>query len=211
MVSSSAAAPRDQILAAATTVFAEVGFAGARVDEIADRAGVNKAMLYYHVGNKRALYDAVLRMVLAHVRAVLAEVIASSDDPAERLHAIARGIATFAETDPDLPAILFREVATGGKNLEDDLLRELAQIFATVRGIYDQGAESGAFQRADPLVAHFIFVGSLFFLVGSKPLRGRLRALMNLPSAGEETPHALASNFIGLLLDGLRVRNGESS
>ncbi|HSN67988.1 MAG TPA: helix-turn-helix domain-containing protein, partial [Thermoanaerobaculia bacterium] len=42
--------PRDQILTAAAAVFAEVGYAGARVDEIAERAGVNKAMLYYHVG-----------------------------------------------------------------------------------------------------------------------------------------------------------------
>ncbi|HVR42592.1 MAG TPA: helix-turn-helix domain-containing protein, partial [Thermoanaerobaculia bacterium] len=48
----SSANPRDHILDVAAAVFAEQGFAGARIDEIARRAGVNKAMLYYRVGNK---------------------------------------------------------------------------------------------------------------------------------------------------------------
>ena len=54
-------APRDAILDAASAEFAERGFAGARVDEIAARAGVNKAMLYYRIGDKQTLYNAVLR------------------------------------------------------------------------------------------------------------------------------------------------------
>ncbi|HEY0590582.1 MAG TPA: TetR/AcrR family transcriptional regulator [Thermoanaerobaculia bacterium] len=203
--------PRHQILAAATAVFAETGFAGARVDEIADRAGVNKAMLYYHVGNKRALYEEVLRSVIAHVRSVLDRVVASSDDPTERLQRIAREIASFADSNPDLPAILFREVATGGRNLDDELLRELSQVFAKIRRIYELGAESGAFRPTDPLLAHLIFVGSLFFLIGSKPLRGRLRALMGTAAETEETPDALAAHFTELLLEGLRVRKGEWS
>jgi AcrR family transcriptional regulator len=52
-----------RILAAAKEVFAEVGFAGARVDEIARRADVNKASLYYHIGDKKALYAEVLHDV----------------------------------------------------------------------------------------------------------------------------------------------------
>ncbi len=210
MVSSSPT-PRDQILGAATAVFAQVGYAGARVDEIAARAGVNKAMLYYHIGNKRALYDAVLRSVFSYVRDVLDRVAAGSPDPAERLRCVAREIATFAETNPDLPAVLFREVAAGGRNLSDDLLPELAAVFGEIRGIYQLGERSGEFRPADPLVAHSVFVGALFFLVGSKPLRGRLRSLLGVAPAAEETADALARNFTDLLLDGLRVRERKSS
>ena len=50
-----------RILKAATTIFSEVGFAGARVDEIAKCAGVNKATIYYHIGDKQALYARVIR------------------------------------------------------------------------------------------------------------------------------------------------------
>ncbi|MGB0629225.1 MAG: TetR family transcriptional regulator [Alphaproteobacteria bacterium] len=53
-------ASRERILAAATDVFAAQGLDGARVDEIADRAGLNKRMLYYYFGNKDDLFAAVL-------------------------------------------------------------------------------------------------------------------------------------------------------
>lgn len=208
MVSST---PRDQILAAATSVFAELGYAGARVDEIAERAGVNKAMLYYHVGNKGELYAAVLRSVIAHIRTVFDRVIASTPEPAARVRGIAREIAIFASDHPDLPSVLFREVATGGKNLDDELLRELSAVFAGVRSVYQDGSDLGVFRPTDPLVAHFVSVGALLFLVGSKPMRERLRRSAGEDGQGEETAEILASRFTDLLLDGLRIRNENRS
>lgn len=62
-------ATRARILDAAKTEFAAHGFAGARVDRIADEAGVNKRMLYHYFGNKRDLYREVyLRQVEEHGR-----------------------------------------------------------------------------------------------------------------------------------------------
>ncbi len=46
----------ENILDAASEAFAESGYAGARVDDIAKRAGINKATIYYNVGNKKELY-----------------------------------------------------------------------------------------------------------------------------------------------------------
>jgi len=60
-----ATATREVLLDAATLVFAEQGFAGARVDEIATRAGVNKALIYAYYGDKKGIYRAVLG---AHLR-----------------------------------------------------------------------------------------------------------------------------------------------
>jgi AcrR family transcriptional regulator len=70
--------PKARILAAAAEVFAQIGFAGARVDDIAARAGVNKAMLYYHVGDKERLYTAVLVEVLDRGSAALREAAAGA-------------------------------------------------------------------------------------------------------------------------------------
>ena len=55
----------EQILDAAAREFAERGYAGARVDRIARRAAVNKAMLYYHFASKRQLYRTLLRRMFA--------------------------------------------------------------------------------------------------------------------------------------------------
>jgi AcrR family transcriptional regulator len=53
-------AARRRILDAGAAEFATVGFAGARVDRIADRAGINKRMLYHYFGDKQGVYGAVL-------------------------------------------------------------------------------------------------------------------------------------------------------
>jgi AcrR family transcriptional regulator len=52
---------RERILAAALEEFGERGFAGARVEAIARRAGLNKQLISHHFGGKQALYDAVMR------------------------------------------------------------------------------------------------------------------------------------------------------
>src|SRR6266496_1154165 len=56
---------RERILAAAFQEFAAEGFAGARVDRIAGRAGINKRMLYHYFGDKAGLFREVLRRKIA--------------------------------------------------------------------------------------------------------------------------------------------------
>src|SRR5246127_6013045 len=63
------AATRQKLLAAARREFADSGLAGARVDEIAARAGVNKQLVYHYFGDKDALYLAVLEWVYEEIRA----------------------------------------------------------------------------------------------------------------------------------------------
>ena len=65
----SAEASQAAIVAAAAAEFSERGFEAGGVDRIAAKAGVNKAMLYYHFGSKRALYIEVLRDMFRAVSA----------------------------------------------------------------------------------------------------------------------------------------------
>ena len=62
-----AKASRERIFAAATSEFAGHGIAGARIDRIAQSAGVNKQLIYAYFGNKRSLFDAVLAQAAEHV------------------------------------------------------------------------------------------------------------------------------------------------
>jgi TetR/AcrR family transcriptional regulator len=62
-------AARDAILAAARGEFSAKGLKGARVNEIAARAGVNKQLIYYYFGSKDELYGAALESVYAEIRA----------------------------------------------------------------------------------------------------------------------------------------------
>lgn len=73
---------RERILTAALQEFSQKGLAGARVDEIARRARINKRMLYHYFGNKNDLFEEILRRKLV-ARAAWAT--AAPDDPGETL------------------------------------------------------------------------------------------------------------------------------
>src|SRR5438105_15926018 len=73
---------QELILAAAFQEFAEQGFAGARVDRIARRAGINKRMLYHYFGDKEALFRQVLRRKIAERKAWG---VSTSDEASESL------------------------------------------------------------------------------------------------------------------------------
>jgi len=73
---------RERILAAAFHEFAAKGFAGARVDGIARRAGINKRMLYHYFGDKEGLFREVLRRKMAERQAWM---MTTPDDPVASL------------------------------------------------------------------------------------------------------------------------------
>jgi TetR/AcrR family transcriptional regulator len=83
---------RLKLLKAATAVFVEKGYAGARVDEIARRAGANKAMIYYHFGLKKDLYQAVLLHLFSGLLSEVAELGEAETDPLKRLVGLYTGL-----------------------------------------------------------------------------------------------------------------------
>lgn len=98
----STAATRSALLDAAREEFAAYGIAGARVDRIAERAGVNKERIYRHFGNKEKLFDAVITQALDDLTAQIA---LPGDDPAGY---VAR-LADYYHEHPDLVRLLMWE------------------------------------------------------------------------------------------------------
>src|SRR5262245_42109582 len=94
----------DRILAAAALEFSERGFAGARVDRIAKRAKVNKAMLYYHFKSKERLYRALLRDTFSRAAERLLAVGREAAPPVEKMDRAIAAIAALIEEHPFLPA-----------------------------------------------------------------------------------------------------------
>ena len=116
----SAEASHAAIFAAAAEEFSERGFEAGGVDRIAAKARVNKAMLYYHFGSKRALYIEVLRDMF---RAVGARVRAIADGPgtaAEKLETWVATIIEEAAARPWFPPIMLRELASGAPRFDPE-------------------------------------------------------------------------------------------
>ncbi len=168
---------RDAILLAAREEFAIRGFAAARVEALATRADVNKALIYYYFGNKLGLYREVLRHGISGFVARLAAV-AASDVPAEdKVRRWVQELAAHLTENPSLPPILLRELADGGVHLDNDTLRHMTTIVPMIHGIISEGRRSGAFTEADPIALHFMLLGSLVLVTSNAPIRRRIRDL----------------------------------
>jgi AcrR family transcriptional regulator len=142
------------IFQAAALEFSERGYDAAGVDRIAARAGVNKAMLYYHYRSKRALYVAVLRDVF---RAVGARARAIADGPGTAAEKIDSWIATIvdeAAARPWFPPMMLRELASGAPRFDPDTFAMMNTVYAAVRDVIVQGQRDGEFRDVDPLLTH---------------------------------------------------------
>ncbi len=149
-----------RILEAAKDVFAEKGFAGARVDEIARRAGVNKAALYYHIGDKKALYADAFHKVIGTAAQRLIDGIKGVKTPEEKMKTYLKTLANTFDENPQVPRMMMREMASGGQNLPEIFFQDLFSIFRTLSGIIEEGKSEGVFIDSPPLLVHFMAIGA---------------------------------------------------
>lgn len=151
----------ERILVTALEAFADKGFAGARMDEIAKTAGVNKATIYYHLGNKAALYSAVLHRTLGQQAGPFAEAIAQCPTPEEKLRQYVRCVFENIQRHPALPRIFMREAASLGAHIPGQAIMDLSGIIGLLTGILAEGRQAGLFAVTTPLLVHFMIVGAL--------------------------------------------------
>jgi AcrR family transcriptional regulator len=185
---------------AAAELFAERGFDGVPIDEVAERAGVNKALISYHFGGKRRLYVAILRSTFASMTDRLKALEAEAPSAREALHAFAEAFLQVTRESPGFPTLFLREVLASG--IEPAVLPHLLEIIGVSRRLAARGVREGLFRRVDPLLLHFGLVGSLVFFFATEPARERAAAGGHVPFAMPD-PAAFVDYLEELTLRGL--------
>jgi len=151
---------RKRILDAAVRVFAEHGYHGARVGDIAKDAGVAHGLLYHYFASK----DEVLRTIfvenwgelIARFRAVEA-----ADEPAEaKLEGIAKILLRTWRNDPALVTVMVREVARS--QLLQEQVEDVREAFTILERVIEEGQSTGVFRRdLDARLASWVVYGGL--------------------------------------------------
>jgi AcrR family transcriptional regulator len=162
-----------RILDAAANVFSEVGFAGARVDEIAKRAGINKAMIYYRIGDKKTLYEEVLHDIFSDTAERIAHNIEKTQAPEEKMKTFIHNIARTVDQHHHLAPIMLRELASGTQSFPEVAGRDLARIVSMLISILKEGEKKGVFTKTNPFLIHMMIVGTIIFYKKSAPIRTR--------------------------------------
>ncbi|MDX9852505.1 MAG: TetR/AcrR family transcriptional regulator [Tenuifilaceae bacterium] len=114
-----------QILDAARRVFIRKGLSGARMQEIADEAGINKALLHYYFRSKEKLFDVILKETFAKIFPSLPDLMMNQQLTfRESLTKFVDGYITAIQHNPFLPAFVINEI-----NQNPD---KIAQVFETI-------------------------------------------------------------------------------
>jgi len=124
-----------RIVAAAREEFAKRGFAGARVDQIARRAGVNKQLLFYYYHSKRGLFQAVLAQTAGDLEAAFARLANPTGGPLERLRLTLAAQFEFLAQNPQVVALLGQGTRSDGGTAFAPAINRLVVLLAEGQGL----------------------------------------------------------------------------
>jgi AcrR family transcriptional regulator len=162
---------RREILDVATREFADRGYDGARVDEIAERTRTSKRMVYYYFGGKKQLYVAVLERAYAQIREAEAEVNLDHLPPAEAIRRLAEITFDHHEANPDFIRLVSIENIHRGEHIArlDSLAALNGPAIRLIEQILKRGRADGVFREdVDAVDVHLAISAYCFFRIANR-------------------------------------------
>lgn len=172
-----AARTKAEILDVATREFARVGFAGARVDDIAARTSTTKRMIYYYFGGKEQLFTAVLERAYGVIREAEQELDVEHLDPVAAIRKLAEVTFDHHEQHPDFIRLVSIENIHEAEHIaaSEELGRIGSPALDVIRRILESGRRSGLFTAdVDAVDLHAMISSFCFFRVANRHTFGAL-------------------------------------
>ncbi|GIE77881.1 TetR family transcriptional regulator [Actinoplanes philippinensis] len=168
---------RTELLDVATEEFADRGYSGARVDEIAARTRTTKRMIYYYFGGKEQLYLAVLERAYAEIRAAERTADVGHLDPVAAVRRLAEVTFDHHEAHPAFIKLVGVENAQQAKHMNHvaRLVDLNSSAVDLLREVLDRGHDEGLFRAdVDALDVHMMISSFCFFRVANRHTWGAL-------------------------------------
>jgi AcrR family transcriptional regulator len=143
---------RGALISAALDEFFEKGFAAARLDDIAGRAGVSKGAIYLYFESKEALFQALIESVAMPKVALMEGIAAAYPSGLEALQAIGRAAPVVIRESnlPRLMKVLISDAMTFPEIVRDYRRNVIDRVLGMVAGILERSMKAGEIRRADP-------------------------------------------------------------
>ncbi len=195
---------RQRILDAARAEFAKRGSDGARIDRIARAAKANKRMLYYHIGNKDALYLAALEGAYEHIRDAERKLNLEALAPADAITRLIEFTWDYFLENPEFMALLNNENLHRARHLKrSKKVKQMHSPFvALLADILRKGVASGAFRSNVDPVQLYITIASLSYFYLSN--NATLSTIFGRDLMGEDAKAERVAHMTDLVLAALR-------
>ena len=195
---------QEKILTAATEEFAASGASGARVDRIARKAGVNKAMIYYYFRSKDGLYRAVISTYLDRASKMITGAIDQSLEIEDFLLSISDTYARIFHLAGPFRSILLRELAGGDPAVIHRIAETLSEtgLAKKISFCLQRGIQEGRLRAVDIRQAVFSFIAMNVGFMLLAPLAGRILDVSDTDLFVQERKRAV----VDLFLNGVKAR-----
>jgi AcrR family transcriptional regulator len=185
---------QQEILAAAMAEFADRGLGGARIDGIAERAGVNKRLIYYYFGNKEGLFLAVLEQTYADIREAERALHLEMADPADAVRRLVAFTWNHYLEHPEFLTLLNSENLHRARHLQQsERIREMnSPLIQTLADVLERGRRDGIFRGGvDPVQLYISIAGLAYFYLSNNHTLSTIfgRDLMSPKALSERLSH----------------------
>lgn len=194
------------ILAAARDEFAEYGLGGARVDRIAERAGLNKRLIYYYFEDKEKLFQAVLEQTYRDIRTEEMKLRLQELEPATAVRRLIEFTWQYYFDHPEFITLLNSANLHRARHLsESKRARELnSPVIETLGAVLERGRKEGVFRGGVDAVQLYVSIAGLayFYLSNSHTLSAIFGRDLLSPKARAERLSHMTEVILGYLLAG---------
>lgn len=159
----------EKILSAAQNVFIRKGMDGARMQEIADEAGINKALLHYYFRSKQKLFEAIFKSVFGKIMPNIMLMVNSDKPVEEKLGAFIENYIDILMKNPFLPTFILKEIHRDPEFLAG-MIKESGINPQQIIAMFKKEMDNGKIRRMDPRDLIINIISLSVFPVAGKPL-----------------------------------------
>ena len=163
---------KKRIIKASISIFVEKGYMGGRIDEIAKRAGVNKAMIYYYFDSKEGLYRSIIEMVFENVYMILKENLggARPDTFRDAITSFIDKYIDFIYENRIFVKFLLWELARGGDVISGVIKRAIGDQYRELVSVFQDVKDLGKIRPMDPRHVMVSVIGMILFYFFASPV-----------------------------------------
>jgi AcrR family transcriptional regulator len=170
-------ATRQRLLDAAEQVFADKGYHGAAVDDIAEKSATSKGGFYFHFPNKEAIFLALVDSLTPRLEAAIERALSAEPDPVAQLDAALRTALTTFSSHKRLSKILLVEAVGLGHGFDEKLIQVRGRFAALIQRRLDLAMSSGRIAPLDSQTVSWAWFGAINEIVTRWLVSGQPRNL----------------------------------
>jgi TetR/AcrR family transcriptional regulator len=193
---------RALILEEAIHCFAENGYDGTSLNDIAAGVGIRRPSLLHHFPSKEALYGEAFELLLSDWFLRLAAAIDAPETGRRKMELVIEAGFDLFSSNPDYVRLMRREALDGGVHLGIDLAAVLRPMFDEAAGFLQREMDKGTFRRQDPQHLLLAGYGAVLTYFSDAPF---LEGLLDADPLGPEQMELARANLVALFTTALKL------